>query len=181
MTEPAGLVALDCVRCQVPVPAEPDEIAWICQNCGQGLLLDETTGLKAITVQATAAQGQVQAWKPFWVSYGRVRISRRESFGRDAPPDPRWGQPVRFVVPAYATSVEAAVALGVGFLERPPALQPGEARPLTGATILPGQVAPLARFVVLSIEAAREDKLEAIEFTVELEPPALWCLPSGAP
>lgn len=181
MTGRPGLVALQCLRCSTPVPAEPDEVAWVCQNCGQGLLLDEVDGLKPITVRAAAAEGQGQVWKPFWVVPGKVRFSRRESYGRDAAPEPRWSQPVRFVVPAYTSGVEQAVALGVAFLKRPPALDEGEAQPLTGATVLPDQIAPLARFVVLSIEADRDDKLEAIEFTVELDAPELWCLPSEGP
>jgi hypothetical protein len=181
MTEQAGLVALQCVRCSTPVPAESDEVAWICQNCGQGLLLDELDGLRPITIHAAAAEGQAHSWKPFWVARGRVRFSRRESYGREAAPEQRWEQPVRFVLPAYTTSVERAVALGVGFLQRPPALSEGGAQPLQGASVPPEQIAPLARFVVLSIEAERDDKLEAIEFTVELDTPELWCLPFDGP
>ena len=176
MTAPAGLVPLECVRCSTPVPAEPEEIGWICGNCGQGLLLDEDVGLKAMTVRAAVAQGQA-AWRPYWVASGRVRFARRESFGRDTPPEASWSQPVCFVLPAYTTTVEDAVAIGVGMLQRPPSLVEGEARPLQGATVLPDQIVPLARFVVLSIEAERDDKLEAIEFTVELDSPELWCLP----
>ncbi|HLE22674.1 MAG TPA: hypothetical protein VI701_00045 [Anaerolineales bacterium] len=178
MTGRPGLVALQCLRCSTPVPAEADEVAWVCQNCGQGLLLDEVDGLKPITVHSAAAAGTTKSWKPFWVALGRVRFSRRESFGRDAAPEPRWSQPVRFVLPAYATGVERAVALGVGLLRRPPALEEGEAQVLQGATVLPEQLAALTRFVVLSIEAERNDKLEAIEFTVELDTPELWVLPT---
>jgi hypothetical protein len=175
-----GLVALQCTRCNTPVPAEPDEVAWVCQNCGQGLLLDELDGLKPITVHAAAAEGRAVSWKPFWVALGRVRFSRRESFGRDAPPEARWSQPVRFVLPAYTTGVERAVALGVDLLKRPPALEEGEAQELQGATLLPDQIVPLTRFIVLSIEAERDDKLEAIDFSVELDAPQLWVLPSEA-
>jgi len=180
MTERAGLVALQCVRCNTPVPAEADEVAWICQNCGQGLLLDENLGLKPITVHSAAHEGPAKPWKPFWIALGRVRFSRRESYGRDSAPEPRWAQPARFVLPAFATSVEQAVAIGVNLLLRPPELTEGRAQPLHGATVLPDQIGPLARFVVLTIEADRDDKLEAIDFTVELDPPELWCLPFEA-
>jgi hypothetical protein len=178
MTERPGLVALQCVRCSTPVPAEPDEVAWVCQNCGQGLLLDDVDGLRPIAVHAATAEGKADTWKPFWVAAGRVRFTRRESYGRDAAPEPRWDQPVRFVVPAYATAVERVVGLGVGFVMRPPALQEGESQSLHGVTVLPEQIAPLTRFIVLSIEAERDDKIEAIEFTVELDTPELWVLPT---
>jgi hypothetical protein len=177
MTPGPGLVALECVRCAAPVPAEAEEVAWVCQNCGQGLLLDEDEGLKPITVHAAAHQGQPAAWRPHWVAPGRVRVTRRESYGRDAPPEARWAKPVAFVLPAYSAAVEHAVAVGVAMLQRPPSLVEGEAQPLQGVTVLPDELAPLARFVVLSIEAERDDRLEAIEFTVELEEAELWCLP----
>jgi hypothetical protein len=181
MTERAGLKALMCVRCGTPVPAESDEVAWICQNCGQGLLLDEADGLKAITVHAAASDGPAGTWRPFWIVQGRVRIGRRESYGRDVAPEGRWKEPVRFVLPAYATGVERAVALGVAFLRKPPVLSEGDPQPLQGATVLPDQLAPLARFVVLSLEAERADNLELIELTVELDAPELWCLPFETP
>lgn len=180
MSDRPGLVGLECVRCGSPVPAEPDEVAWICGNCGQGLLLDEQAGLRPITVHfGLAVADSDLRWAPFWLSLGRVRVTRRESFGRDSAPDPRWDQPVRFVLPAFATSVERAVAWGRHFLLEPPDLHQGEAVPLKGVTVLPEEIDPLARFVVLTIEAERKDKLEAIDFSLDLEPPQLWCLPAG--
>ena len=57
MSRRPGLVALQCTRCSTPVPAEPDEVAWICLNCGQGLLLDEVEGgLRAIAVRASVVK-----------------------------------------------------------------------------------------------------------------------------
>ena len=180
MSEQPGLVGLECVRCRTPVPAEPDEVAWICGNCGQGLLLDEQDGLRPITVHFAAAQEEAHVlWAPFWIAVGRVRVNRRESVGRDSPPDPRWERPVRFIVPAFATSVERAVEWGRNFLLQPPDLGRGEAVPLKGVTVLPEEVDSLARFVVLTVEAERKDKLEAIDFSLDLEPPELWVLPAG--
>ncbi len=182
MSEQPGLVGLECVRCGTPVPAEPEEVAWICANCGQGLLLDEQEGLRAITVHFGMAPPDPDLrWAPFWVAVGRVRIGRRESFGRDSAPDPRWGQPVRFVLPAFTTSVERAVGWGRDLLLHPPDLRLGEAVLLKGVTVLPEEVDSLARFVVLTIEAERKDKIEAIDFGLDLEPPELWVLPAGKP
>jgi hypothetical protein len=178
MTSGATLIALECVRCQTPVPAEPDEVAWICRNCGQGLLLDESVGLRPITVRAAEGPVQGAAWRPYWVVPGHVRFQRRESYGRDSAPEARWNAPVQFILPAFACSVEQAVAIGVGHLRQPPRLQEGAAQPLAGATVLPEQLAALARFVVLTVEAERSDKLEAVEFTVDLDSPDLWCLPA---
>ncbi len=182
MSERPGLVGLECVRCGTPVPAEPEEVAWICGNCSQGLLLDEQTGLRPITVHFGVAKPAPDLrWAPFWVAVGRVRVARRESFGRDSAPDARWDQPVRFVLPAFTTSVERAVGWGRQFLLHPPDLRPGEAVVLQGVTVLPEEIDPLARFVVLTIEAEGKDKLEAIDFSLDLDPPELWCLPADTP
>ena len=180
MSDRPGLVGLECVRCGTPVPAEPDEVAWICGNCGQGLLLEEQAGLRPITVHfGLAVADPGLRWAPFWLAWGRVRVTRRESFGRDSPPDPRWDQLVRFVLPAFATSVERAVAWGRHFLLEPPDLRQGDTLALQGVTVLPEEIDSLARFVVLTIEAERKDKLEAIDFNLDLEPPELWCLPAA--
>jgi hypothetical protein len=178
MTSGATLIALECVRCQTPVPAEPDEVAWVCRTCGQGLLLDEARGLTPVTVHAATGPAQGASWRPFWVVSARVRFQRRESYGRDSAPEARWSQPVQFVLPAFTCGVEQAVAIGVKFLRQPPHLEEGAAQPLQGATVLPQQLAALARFVVLTVEAERGDKLEAVEFTVDLDSPDVWCLPA---
>lgn len=178
MSQAVDLVALECLRCGTPVPAEADEVAWICSNCGQGLLLDEAAGLKPLTVHFAAGERrQAVRWRPFWVAVGRVGMSGRESYGRDAPPDPLWAAPARFIVPAFAVPLERAVSWGTEALRRPPELVDGESQPFEPATVPPEAVGPLARFVVLSVEAAQRDKLERIAFTVDLDEPELWCLP----
>ncbi len=30
------LIPMQCVRCQQPLTAQPDEVVWVCANCGQG-------------------------------------------------------------------------------------------------------------------------------------------------
>jgi hypothetical protein len=180
VSEQPGLVGLECVRCGTPVPAEPEEVAWICETCGQGLLLDEQAGLRSITVHFGPAGTDPGVKRmPFWIAAGHVRVTRRESFGKDSAPDRRWEHPVQFVLPAFATSVERAVAWGRHFLLNSPDLGAGEAAPLQGVTVLPEEIDSLARFVVLTIEAEGKDKLEAIDFSLDLEPAELWVLSVG--
>jgi len=176
MSDRPTLVPLECMRCKTPVPAEPDEVAWSCATCEQGLLLDEGAGLRPITVHFAAGPESAERI-PFWVAAGHVRFTRRESYGADSPPDARWAGPVRFVLPAFSTGVEQAVAWGARLLRQPPDLRPGPAGPLRGVSVLPHEIDALARFVVITIEAERRDKLEAIEFYLDLEPPELWCIP----
>lgn len=181
MSPSVDLIGLECVRCGTPVPAEPEEVAWICANCGQGLRLDDEAGLAALGVHFGAgSRKDGLRWRPFWVASGRVQVSSRESYGRDAAPDPLWAGPVRFVIPAFATSLEQAVAWGTDFVRRPPDLTAGEPTDLESVTVDPAAVHPLARFVVLSVEASRRDMLEQIAFVIDLAPPELWCLPVAA-
>jgi len=44
---PVSLIPMLCTRCQTPVEAHPDEVFWVCQNCGQGLLVSDEKGLAA--------------------------------------------------------------------------------------------------------------------------------------
>jgi hypothetical protein len=174
VSERPGLVPLQCPQCGTPVPAGAEEVAWVCSTCGSGLLLEEDVGLKLNPVHFARGDG---APKPFWVAEGRVTIRRRETYGRSSGGDPRWAGPVRFVLPAFACTVDEAVAWGVRWLARGPQLEEASRGPLEGVTRLPGELTPLAHFVVLTIEADRKDQLEAFDFTVDLEAPQLWVLP----
>lgn len=175
MKEGVELVPLECIRCGVPIPAELDEVAWRCGNCGQGQQLSEA-GLAPLTIHFAASPASADR-KPFWSALGQVRFTRRTSYGSDSPPDPRWSQPVRFWIPAFRLPADRAVAWGGALVRKPPSLQEGEPSAVTGVVLSPDRIDPLVRFVVVSLEAERRDNLEAVEFTVELEPAELWCLP----
>ena len=41
MEIPVELVALNCIRCGTPIPAEIEEVAWVCQQCEKGQQLGE--------------------------------------------------------------------------------------------------------------------------------------------
>ena len=50
MDQPVTLVPLACPQCATPVSAGVEERAWVCIQCGMGLVLDESQGLKPLTV-----------------------------------------------------------------------------------------------------------------------------------
>ena len=68
------LIPLLCTRCQAPIPAQPDEVAWICQQCGQGLLIDGQTGVRLQDFFFSDRLQPGLTGRPFWVSNGRVVI-----------------------------------------------------------------------------------------------------------
>jgi hypothetical protein len=178
MSQGVELVPLQCVRCSTPVRATPDEVAWVCANCGQGLLLDGESGLRALEVKyAAVAQQAGLIWRPFWVTEGRVTFQARETYGHDRGPDEIWGAPQMFVLPAFECSLEEAGAWGVAFLRQPPRLVEGPAGLLEGVTVDPQAARALAEFVVLTVEAERRDQLRKVAFDLDLVPPVLWAMP----
>jgi predicted RNA-binding Zn-ribbon protein involved in translation (DUF1610 family) len=178
MSQGVELVPLQCVRCSTPVRAGPDEVAWVCANCGQGLLLDGESGLRALEVKyAAAAQQEGLVWRPFWVAAARVTFQARETYGHDRGPDEIWGAPQMFILPAFECSLEEAGAWGMGFLRQPPRLVEGPAGLLEGVTVDPQAARALAEFVVLTVEAERRDQLRSVAFDLDLEPPVLWAMP----
>ena len=181
MTASVELVLLKCPQCSLPVPANEEEVAWVCAQCHQGLKLT-STGLALLTVNWAAAQpgnSQIQ-WLPFWVFTGTVSFNRREtySFGSGSQPDKLWSAPRRFYVPAFPLPLEQLQKLGADLTRRQVTLKPSQAvGTLTQCTLLPEDARQTAEFVVLTIEAAHSDKLKSVDFTLNLNDPELWVLP----
>src|SRR5512142_740623 len=103
--EPAlvRLVPLLCPKCRAPVPAQPDEIAWVCEQCGQGMMIDSTQGARLLTVFFSNAIPAGKKGRPFWVSRGQVTITSRQTYkgdeGRAA--GEFWAEPRLFFIPAW--------------------------------------------------------------------------------
>jgi hypothetical protein len=167
-----------CIRCSTAIPAHPDEVAWVCAQCGQGNLLDEEQGLKAVEVNYSAALKANARGKPFWVVEGQVTL-RRQTYGGNEEREAQqfWREPRRFFVPACACPLEMLLDLGQSFLLRPPALQPGSPALFDPVVLAPEDVQAAVDFIVMAVEAGRKDKLKEVEFSVMLTPPVLWILP----
>lgn len=179
MEKPVELVPLRCVKCQAPVPAGVDEVAWACAQCGQGLLLDEERGLVALDVHYAGGIPPHAKGRPFWVASGRVELLR-EAYTRSAEMEAAqryWGEARRFFVPAYTCPMETVLTLGNQYIVSPPAMEPGTAAPFEAVTLALEDMRALAEFIVLAVEAGRSDRLKRVEIDLELEEPALWILP----
>lgn len=177
--EPVRLVPLVCVQCRAPVPASIDEVAWVCQLCGQGLLIDDRQGARALDVFFSAHLKHNQNGRPFWLCSGQVAIQRRETYRGDESRTARqfWAAPRPFYIPAWAASLDEVVSTGVYLLKNPPDPQPGSAAPFQPVVTPPVDLQALAEFMILSIEAERRDALKQVDFTVALQAPQLWVLP----
>src|SRR5258708_29285576 len=179
MNSSVTLNLLKWPQCNTPVPAEEAEVAWVCATCGAGLQLG-AGGLAPVAVHwaaVTRAGARVDGWRAFWVFAGRAHFSNRLSFSGQTGPESLWDNPLRFFVPAYVCPLAQLQSLGADLTQRQPALQAGPAGALAGCTFLPEDAERAAEFVVLSIEAARPDKLRLVQFALQIAAPELWVLP----
>jgi hypothetical protein len=179
MSTSVELRLLKCPQCSTPVPAEEDEVAWVCATCGQGLQLTED-GLALLPVRwATPKAGaRVERWRPFWVFAGTVKFTARVSYVGHTEPEELWNSPRRFYAPAFSSPLAQLQSLGADLTRRQAPLQPGPvAGAVQGCTIFPDDARHAVEFVVLTIEAARPDKLRSVQYEFNLAPPELWMLP----
>ena len=180
MDKPVELVPLVCLRCSTPVPAEVDQVAWVCANCGQGLSLDEETGLQPLEVNYSARIPANTAGQPYWVAEGIV-ILQRETYGSSrkqaAEAQQFWSMPRRFFIPAFHCPLEELLTQGSHLILQPPDLQPGPPALFEPVTLYAEDAAAAAEFIVIAIEASRPDKVKEISFELQLSTPALWILP----
>jgi hypothetical protein len=178
MTAPVQLIPLRCLRCETPVPAQPEEVAWRCSQCGQGLLLDESKGLVPLEIHYAAGISPNGVGKPFWVAEGQVTVVR-DTYSGDKSADAQrfWGDGRRFMLPAFAGTLENLVAFSLQYLQQPPELTPGPAARFEPVTLSPGDLAAAAEYLVMTIEAGRKDNLKVVSVGVTLSAPALWVLP----
>lgn len=178
MGAPIELIPLVCIKCQMPLPAEPDEIAWVCAQCKQGMLLDENKGLLPLQVQYAAGIAPDAIGRPFWVVDGQVSLQRELYDGnKNAEAQAMWAQPRRFTIPAYNVSLETLLQYGPQLLLKPPALQPGPAARFQPVTLSPDDIQAVAEFIVVAIEAGRSDMLKEIVVSIKISEPVLWILP----
>jgi hypothetical protein len=176
------LIPLVCFKCDTLVPAQPDEVAWVCARCSQGLLLDEAAprGLTALDVQYGSGIDPARKGKPFWVVDGSVQLQRSTfSSIADKAGEARqlWSQPRRFFIPAFEIPLQTLAELGPRMLLNPPVLQAAPAVLFEPVTLSPADLPALAEFIVLAIEANRSDMLKQVQIKVSLSKPVLWVLP----
>ena len=168
-----------CTKCQTPIQAHPDEVAWVCPQCQQGLLLSDEHALDSLTVHFSSSLISGKTGFPYWVAVGQVNTLERSTFKGDerAAMLSFWQQPHQFFVPAFTMPLDQLVEFGSRMLKQPPALQAGNPMPFQPATLRPTDMRPVAEFIVLAIEAERKDQLRTLNFNLNLAAPELWILP----
>jgi hypothetical protein len=178
VAQPVELIQLVCIRCKSPLPAGPDETAWVCAQCGQGMRLDEDRGLVELAVNFASGIPNGARGKPFWVADGSVALQRETFSGNQSrEADQFWSQPRRFYVPAYALPLEDLLAAGTALLLRPPTVQPGTAASFEPVVLPVEDVHATVEFIIMAVEAGRKDMLKNTQLSLTLSDPVLWVLP----
>ena len=170
------LIPMQCVKCQQALAAQPDEVVWVCPNCGQGQILSDEKGLLPQTVHYAAGIPANMTGKPIWVAAGQVTLQRETYKGNEEHDmEQFWAQPRWFFIPAYSLTLEQVSTTGVSLLKQPLPMQEVRTRsPFLPVTIHPEDIRPLAEFILLAVEAERKDQLRNLTYDLRLDPPDLW-------
>ena len=178
MSQSVKLIPMYCIKCQTPITAKPDEVAWVCTQCGQGMLLGEEKGLTALEFHYAKGIPAGAQGKPIWRASGQPALQRSTYSGDQSREMHTFWQTARqFYVPAYTLPLESIIQVGMQWLKTAPVLQPGAAVPFLPITVPPGDVRPMAEFITLGMEAERNDKLKELRFELQLSEPELWIVP----
>jgi len=173
------LTPLLCAHCQTQLPAQPDETAWRCAQCGAGWALDTVNDvLQPIALHFSRRLDPRTPGRPFWVAIGTVTLQRGTYSGDQThAAEAFWSQPRRFFLPAFTCSLDLLLELSRELLLKPPELQDGDPAPFIAVTVSAYDLQPLAEFVVFSFEAERQDQLRELQVRVQLRRPEIWVLP----
>lgn len=156
-------------------------MAWVCAQCGQGLLLDEREGLENLEIHYGSGISPGEKGKPYWVVEGRVKLEREAQegwFDRSEQHAQRlWGEKRKFFIPAFNTSLDDLLEISSFMFSQPPDLLDGPTADSEAVILSPQDLASVVEFIILSVEAGRKDDIKSIDVTVELDVPVLWVLP----
>ena len=175
------LIVVRCPACGSSLTPGDDDLVIACAQCGTGLHLSEE-GLQPIDIQyARTNLAKAETWRPWWIFRGSVNLIRRETQGGNRSEDAHrfWAQPRVLCVPAWELSIATAKQAGLQMLQQPPALN-AMPRP-NGVRLIPAVVSAedarkMLEFLVLSLEAGRDDWLKTLDFQIEAGPPELWAI-----
>ena len=175
------LHSLTCPQCAQWLSPAPDTVVMACPRCTTAVALDDA-GIKTLPVQFVAGKTENVEWYPFWTFEGQVELITRETQkgNKQSQAEQFWQQTHRFLIPAWNLDMWQARDLGLDFLQKPPQLslldEPPNA-PFYPVTLTREDALKLIDFIVLTLEANRDDWLRDLQFRLGINVPALWLLP----
>lgn len=163
----------------MPIPASQDEVAWVCEVCGQGQQITEE-GLVLLRINYGDGIPSDKEGFPFWVFEGQVTLDRATYSGEGSEtPDAEhyWSQPRRFMIPAYDYPIEDLIRKGPMWVKNPPDLKHGESTRFKSVTVSSEDVKALAEFIIIALEVERMDNIRSIRMSLIQDHLELWILP----
>jgi hypothetical protein len=176
------LIALRCPACNNALAPGDDDLVIACEQCGAGVAIDDD-GLHPIELRVATSEATATQYQPWWVFEGRVQLNRRETQSGNRRDEALkfWSQPRSFFVPAWELSLQALKQDGLDMLKKQPQLQVG-AKPaqlrLAPVVVSAEDARRMLEFLVLTLEAGRDDWLKNIDFKIDVGEPVLWALSS---
>lgn len=178
------LLALRCPHCDTWLQPGLHDVVLLCPTCATAVALHDQ-GVQAAPLTYGIPTTTEFAWYPFWLFQGQVVIRRRQTQGgsrADADAAQQfWREPRRLYVPAWELTVHDARELGARLARQQLLYQVGdkpEQAAMQPATVDPTDARKLLEFIILTIEAQRNDWLRDLQFDVQAAAPQLWALPA---
>lgn len=188
-----------CPNCGLPLPAREGKVVYVCHGCGWGLelalagrALGDAEGLRRVKIVFTARQFHPRLagtrYLPFWVFDAKVDLNKREAvnkrlLGRERPsPDHGefWRETRQIYVPAFDTRLENLRAWGTDLTRRQPRFREGKPGQLGDCTLTEAEARELAEMIFLSVEFAKPDVMQEIDYNLTLTAPRLLVIPFEA-
>lgn len=178
MSQSISLVPMYCPNCGFPIKAQIEEIAWICTQCLEGVLLNNQNQLVLTKVQfQQSGQGANEGF-PYWVTTIKVALNRETLRGNLSDEMLQfWQTPRTVFIPAFDLELEEMLRRAEVLIKNPPSLFTGSAIAFKPVVLSPYDLKAYIEFLVMQIEAGRQDDLKQLTFELQLDEPALWILP----
>ena len=182
------LLALRCPNCNHSLKPGNDDILMVCPNCQipVAIAIDGPKRVKVRFAVPPKHGTDVQEWAPFWVFEGLVKVTERETQSswrtKDKDSQRFWDSTRLFYVPAWDLNVHNAQEIGSRLILNQPEFtmidQP-KAINMSPAVVKPTDAKKILEFIILAIEARRDDWLKKFAFELEVGKPKLWALPKS--
>ncbi|HZK60539.1 MAG TPA: hypothetical protein VFC41_00595 [Anaerovoracaceae bacterium] len=178
MNESVMLIPLLCPKCKWPIDADENEVAWVCPDCRQGIFLNDSGQLMEIQVNYVENIPSGTPGNPFWAMDINIKIER-ETFRRDETDEMNnfWEAPRKIFIPAYQLWLDEIIKRAIDHLLNPPWMEPGLAVDFKPVVLPVEDLPAYIDFVLLQMEANRQDYLKKLNYEIQLGELQLWILP----
>lgn len=178
MTESISLVPMYCPKCSFPIKAQVDETAWICSQCFEGVLLNNQNQLVLTKIQFQQSGIDVSEGFPYWVATIKVTLNRETLRGNLSDEMLQfWQNPRTVFIPAFEMELEEMLKRAEALIKNPPPLFSGPVTAFKPVVLSPSDLKAYIEFLVMQIEAGRQDDLKELTFELQLDEPLLWIFP----